>query len=458
MASRRAEKFVIPAVVILFAALVTSLAILCGGLFSAADPRTSTMNTSLSLDIPSDDHYTYICLQVGKRWSECVQMMQRGNVTLSITAERTKSETKHHLIVTAGLISLVEFGVLFILLLIWMCSLAACCECFICPKSISARNERKHMALRYTNILVTEDPEFWVIETPTALGLIRSRHQPEACPGPSHDNAYFEDSETVCYSETLCDSETEDSETVCDSETEDSETVCNSETEDSETVCDSEDSEAVCESKAGKGKVGNSCAVNITSQIDLSLDVGPEFIATVGGHVKELEAKIKASSYSSEAPLKPRTYDCFIIYSRDDEDFVYENLIPFFIRNNIKYCEHQEHFELGKNIFDNVNTCITRSRRVVAVLSRSFFDSGYCKMDLDAARGYAASNGYSVQDFLISIKITNVEFPPKYSDISNSTYADLSEDVDDERKWLQIRKALTEFRLASVTMRIDIEF
>eukprot|EP00058_Branchiostoma_floridae_P010003 XP_002595491.1 hypothetical protein BRAFLDRAFT_69123 [Branchiostoma floridae] len=201
---------------------------------------------------------------------------------------------------------------------------------------------------------------------------------------------------------------------------------------------------------------GNSCAVNITSQIDSSFDAGTEFLGAVDGHVKELEEKIKATGNSLEAPLKPRTYDCFIIYSRDNEDVVYNKLIPFFKKNNIKYCEHQEHFDLGKNIFDNVNTCITCSRRVVAVLSRSFFDSGYCKMDLDAARGYAASSGYSLQDFLISIKITDFVFPNKYSDISNSTYADLSEDVNDERKWLQIRKALTEFRLASVIMRIEM--
>ncbi|XP_019616732.1 PREDICTED: uncharacterized protein LOC109464235 [Branchiostoma belcheri] len=208
---------------------------------------------------------------------------------------------------------------------------------------------------------------------------------------------------------------------------------------------------------ACSSRVEHPCAVNIISQIDPSFDAGPELIGTVDGHVKELEAKIRASAYSSEAPLKPKTYDCFIIYSRDDEDFVYDKLIPFFNSNNIKYCEHQEHFELGKNIFDNVNTCITQSRRVVAVLSKSFFASGYCMDDLNAARGYAASNGYSVQDFLISIKITNFVFPPKYCDISNFTYADLSEDINDERKWLQIKKALTECRLASVVMRIDMD-
>nr|AIW39919.1 TIRD [Branchiostoma belcheri tsingtauense] len=214
--------------------------------------------------------------------------------------------------------------------------------------------------------------------------------------------------------------------------------------------------EEIVSEDACSNRVGHSCVVNIISQVDSSFDAGPEFIGTVDGHVKELEEKIKASSYSSEAPLKPRTYDCFIIYSREDEDIVYNKLIPFFISNNIKYCEHQEHFELGNDIFDNANTCIAQSRKVVAVLSKSFFASGYCMMDLDAARGYAASNGYSVQDFLISIKVTDFVFPTKYSDISNSTYADLSEDVTDKRKWLQIRKALTEFRLASVTMRIEM--
>ncbi|XP_078692723.1 uncharacterized protein LOC144922637 [Branchiostoma floridae x Branchiostoma belcheri] len=202
-------------------------------------------------------------------------------------------------------------------------------------------------------------------------------------------------------------------------------------------------------------KVPHSGTVRIDSQIDPSFDAGPDIGAAVNQVVREMEAKMLAFISSSNAPLKTRKYDCFIIYSRDDEGFVYEKLIPFFKRNKIKYCEHQEHFELGKDIFANANSCIVCSRRVVAVLSKSFFESGFCMADLNAARGYAAEN--NVQDFVISVKITNCDIPSDYANIKRSTYADLSEDVNDKKTWLQIKKAFTDVRLASVRIEMSFE-
>ncbi|XP_035694397.1 uncharacterized protein LOC118428440 [Branchiostoma floridae] len=202
-------------------------------------------------------------------------------------------------------------------------------------------------------------------------------------------------------------------------------------------------------------KVQRSVPLRIDSTIDPSFDAGPEVGAALNQLVKEMESKMLDFILSLKSPLKTRKYDCFIIYSSNDEDFVYNKLIPFFKKNNIKYCEHQEHFELGKDIFANANSCIECSRRVVAVLSKSFFESGFCMADLNAARGYAAEN--NVQDFVISVKITNCDIPDRYADMKRSTYADLSEDVDDSKTWSQIRKAFTDVRLASVRIEMSFE-
>ncbi|KAI8500930.1 hypothetical protein Bbelb_210250 [Branchiostoma belcheri] len=75
-------------------------------------------------------------------------------------------------------------------------------------------------------------------------------------------------------------------------------------------------------------------------------------------HVKD---QVKAVALSEDITLK--RYDFFIIYCGKNSAVVSGIIIPRLTDLKITYCEHQEHFIPGRDIFTNIQDCISQSTK-----------------------------------------------------------------------------------------------
>lgn len=78
-------------------------------------------------------------------------------------------------------------------------------------------------------------------------------------------------------------------------------------------------------------------------------------------------------------------YDVFVTFSSKDRQWVTSNLTPLLERNRLKYCIHSRDFELGRALVDNMAESVYSSRKVLAVMSKNYMDSKFCRGELDMA-------------------------------------------------------------------------
>ena len=79
-------------------------------------------------------------------------------------------------------------------------------------------------------------------------------------------------------------------------------------------------------------------------------------------------------------------FDAFIIYSTRDEDWIKKTLLPTLEdKHGLKCCVHYRDFIAGLPFRNNMVDSVYKSRKTVAVVSQSFFDSKYCPHELDFA-------------------------------------------------------------------------
>ena len=79
-------------------------------------------------------------------------------------------------------------------------------------------------------------------------------------------------------------------------------------------------------------------------------------------------------------------FDAFIIYSTKDKDWVKKTLLPTLEdKHGFKCCVHDRDFIAGVPFRDNMVDSVYKSRKTVAVVSRSFFNSRYCGNELEFA-------------------------------------------------------------------------
>lgn len=91
---------------------------------------------------------------------------------------------------------------------------------------------------------------------------------------------------------------------------------------------------------------------------------------------------------SEEELDKDKVYDAFISYSHADEDFVVEHLVPG-LENKYTLCLHQRDWIPGIPIPTQIATSVEESRRTIIVLSQSFVDSAWGRMEFCAAHSQA---------------------------------------------------------------------
>ena len=90
-------------------------------------------------------------------------------------------------------------------------------------------------------------------------------------------------------------------------------------------------------------------------------------------------------SYGGIQATAPCKYDVFVTFSGKDAAWVEEELVPVLEQSRLKFCIHNRDFELGKPFVDNMIDSVYSSRKVLAVVSRNYMGSNFCRGEMDMA-------------------------------------------------------------------------
>jgi len=81
---------------------------------------------------------------------------------------------------------------------------------------------------------------------------------------------------------------------------------------------------------------------------------------------------------------KDKKYDAFVSYSHKDESFVAHKLLPG-LEPQFKLCIHARDWNAGDWIPDQIARSVEESRRTLVILSPSFMESVWGRMEFRAA-------------------------------------------------------------------------
>ncbi|PSN56345.1 Protein toll [Blattella germanica] len=90
---------------------------------------------------------------------------------------------------------------------------------------------------------------------------------------------------------------------------------------------------------------------------------------------------------------KDKLYDAFISYSHRDEDFVVNELVPQLQKSGFKLCLHYRDWIVGELIPNQIARSVEDSKRTLVVLSPSFLESVWGRMEFRTAHSQALSEG-----------------------------------------------------------------
>ena len=84
---------------------------------------------------------------------------------------------------------------------------------------------------------------------------------------------------------------------------------------------------------------------------------------------------------------KNYTYDAFVSYASENDDFVKQKMLPNLEdRFGLSLCVHDRDFTPGKEIAANVVNAIQNSRKIVVLLSPAFLESYWCMFEFNMTR------------------------------------------------------------------------
>lgn len=117
--------------------------------------------------------------------------------------------------------------------------------------------------------------------------------------------------------------------------------------------------------------------------------------------------------FQSEEAFEEKTYDAFVSYSNEDQEWVtsiFENNEIEALRN-FKFCLHQRDFMPGKTITENIVDCIEGSRHTIVIVSKHFLDSSYCLYEFEEALRQSISERKRHLLVIILEEISKEEMP-----------------------------------------------
>ena len=123
----------------------------------------------------------------------------------------------------------------------------------------------------------------------------------------------------------------------------------------------------------------------------------------------------------------------FITFSGKDFGWVKAKLLPLLEKHGIQYCIHNRDFELGRAILDNMADSVYTSKKVLAVMSKNYMASKYCRGELEMALYRSTEMGDSS---LIVIRIDNIAKDKLPKSLRNRTFLDYY-DVTERKTWGQ---------------------
>jgi len=130
-------------------------------------------------------------------------------------------------------------------------------------------------------------------------------------------------------------------------------------------------------------------------------------------------------------------YDAFVAYAIEDLGWVKESLMPVLEgRDMLKLCIHNRDFEVGNLIVDNIVNSVTKSRKVIIVLSNKFARSTWCQFELDLILNHVIETG---QRILVVVMLE--ELDPRYVTKSmrvmmqTTTYLEWGEDREAKQRF-----------------------
>ncbi|XP_041068353.1 toll-like receptor 13 [Carcharodon carcharias] len=142
-------------------------------------------------------------------------------------------------------------------------------------------------------------------------------------------------------------------------------------------------------------------------------------------------------------------YDAFVSYSSSDEEWVVNQLLPHLEQQGperFHICLHSRDFELGLDIFRNIEKAIYSSRKTLCVISSQYLRSEWCSLEIQLAslRLFHDQNDVLILIFLEDIPNYQLSAYHKLRKLLKSkTYIEWPEKMEkQELFWARLREAL----------------
>ena len=133
-------------------------------------------------------------------------------------------------------------------------------------------------------------------------------------------------------------------------------------------------------------------------------------------------------------------YDAFIIYSSMDEEWVRGTLLPTLEdKHGFKCCIHYRDFMPGVFYRQNMVNSVYASKKTVAVVSKNFFNSGFCESEFEYALLRLAERR---DDSLIVIKLDDIDTRKLPLEVRKRSYIDCPRSIEKETWETKLVKSL----------------
>ncbi|XP_069596791.1 toll-like receptor 13 [Ranitomeya imitator] len=154
-------------------------------------------------------------------------------------------------------------------------------------------------------------------------------------------------------------------------------------------------------------------------------------------------------SWRSQKKKRLYTYDAYISYCSNDEDWVINELLHHLEsqgRRKYKLCFKPRDFMPGSYHIDNIQDAINNSRKTLCIVSRNYLESEWCKIEAEMA---CSRVFYEKEDVLLVVFLEEIAdfrlsaYHKLRKLIKQNTYINWPEDPKgDEFFWFKLRKAL----------------